>query len=107
MAFKLTKKESDRRTELVKDLLEKASDVENAVIAYNSILSDAKEFVEEVHGRLESEYDDKGDNWHEKSTKAEGAQSMIEEWSAIEVEELDNPTMDHAENLAALMEEAE
>lgn len=107
MAFKLTKAEEATRDEHVKKLSEAASEVENTIITYNSALEDAKNFIDEVKDRLQSEFDDKGDNWQEKSTKSEGVQSMIGEWESVDMEELDIPSMDHSEAIENLPVDAE
>lgn len=57
------------------------------VVPYNETVEAAGEFLAEVHGRLEDEYDDKSDRWRDSDAGSEAA-SMVNEWD-ISLDALD------------------
>lgn len=130
MAFKLSKEESDLRSDLVKQLndqhgeLEQAINdynsatgelrgpVEAAIAHYNEVLAKANSFCEQVCMRGEEEYEEKTEKWQE-SDAGESAQEWLSEWEQIDMDEieiewpdeLDMPDTTHSGELEALPDE--
>ena len=68
----LTKKQQKQQAELVEELREKEQavndafdELDSAVAEYNTTAADVSEFVNEVHGDMESHYNDRSEKWQE------------------------------------------
>ena len=100
MAFKLTKKEHDTLSEFARTVRAKADTVREALDDYNRTLDDVENFRQEIHDRLQGEYDDKSEKWQE-GEKAQAASDMISQWDKA-IEQLDDLELDHADTLEGL-----
>ena len=130
MAFKLTKQEDKQRQDIAERLQNAADEVskgveafnekmsqlfgehvEHLVVKYNEILTEAREFRDDIVGRFQEEFDDKSERWQEGDT-GQSCQELINEWQEIFVDDndfeilepelIDDPTKDleHANNLS-------
>jgi hypothetical protein len=132
MAFKLDKKDKERRDLLVDQLREAwgkiedavevynievsklRADVDKAVSDYNEVIEEARGFAEDVATQAESEYDDKSEKW-QQGEKGQSAAAWRDEWQGLEADALDASWPDdysiddpeHADKLEGLPEEAE
>ena len=132
MAWKLNKAELTRRNALYDEIMgagedllaavaayneamaEQAQKVQEALDAYNSALSDARDFRDEIVGDRDGDYQDKSEAWQE-GDKGQAVRTWIDEWEGAELdeveiefpEELEEPDLAHADALNDLPEEAE
>ncbi len=132
MAFKLTKDETGQRQELSRKLSEAAAKLSGAIDAfnagleqlkapveaaadeYNSLISDAREFAENIASQADADIGDKSDRWTE-SDRGQAAVQWRDEWQGISMDDvdvqypddIDPPDLDHSDNLEAMPECAE
>lgn len=115
MAFKLTKNEATTRDDFVARFemasaeLDQVRETTNEAIeallgplnekitAYNVILAEAKEYAEEIAARFQTEFDDKSEKWQE-SEKGVAVSEMIESWTNLDFEEVDDVAIDQIED---------
>lgn len=133
MAFKLTKtemKDRDEHIELLRALEERLRDsieaanvaiseavaTVNAEIAkYNEKLWEAAEFVQDIAGRADDEYNEKSERWQD-GDKGRAAADWLAQWRDMDIEpvppvEVDEQTIEetdigHADALAELAEDS-
>jgi uncharacterized protein YPO0396 len=124
MAFRLSKADMKRCDELVARLRECAerlvaaieaanAQIEQAVArvngdiaAYNEALAEAKNFGEQFVHRMRKEYNEKSDRWQEGDI-GQAVSGWIDEWEGLDLEEIDEvsvdpveePDMNHADEL--------
>lgn len=132
MAFKLDKKELERKAGLVEALNEQAGKLDDALAtynaeagllwdklqfeieAYNEIVAEARGFAEDIANAATEEYDNKSEKWQE-GERGQAASEWKDAWEnneldEIEVEKPEEITMDdpdHGAKLEQLPEEAE
>lgn len=81
-----------------------------AIDAYNAALSDAEQFKDEIAGEMDSYMDDRSDNWR-NGDAGQTYDSWKSEWEGFDatelgsIEEIEEPEMDHADNLEQLQHE--
>ncbi len=117
MAFKLTKDEEKKRTELIDRLRTELAKIEDqqkitqvaiddaigefqaVVEKYQEALEDAKGFCDDVAARFRDEFDDKSDAWKEsdKGQEAEQFVSVWEDASFEEVGDVEKPELEELE----------
>lgn len=131
MAFKLNKDEKARRDQLVKDLQEHVSKLEDAVnvyndetaklrapvetalAAYNEIAEQARGFAEDIANQADSDISDKSEKWQE-GERGQAATEWKDAWEGIDIsevevewpEDLTIEAPSHADDLEQLPEEA-
>jgi hypothetical protein len=97
MAFKLSKEEKSQKDDFVKRLREKRAEIEalneeddseDLVDDYNSIVQEAREFVEQVAGTLREAWDEKSENWQE-GDRGVAIGENIDLWESMTLEDLD------------------
>jgi hypothetical protein len=106
MAFKLNKAQQKRRDGLESALTENATNlervvenfneaiaaawekVEDAVSGYNDVLTEAREFRDEIVGAMQDEMSNKSEKWQE-SERASEVQSWVEEWEGAELDDVE------------------
>jgi hypothetical protein len=106
MPFKISKEELRTRTQLIEDLALAAADidqcvsvyndqvgglrtpVELAVTKYNELVSKARELCSEITQEAEQDLGDKSEKWLD-SERGIAAQSWVESWDGIELDDLD------------------
>jgi hypothetical protein len=106
MPFKISKEELRTRTQLIEDLALAAADidqcvsvyndqvgglrtpVELAVTKYNELVSKARELCSEIAQEAEQDLGDKSEKWLD-SERGIAAQSWVESWDGIELDDLD------------------
>jgi hypothetical protein len=116
MAFKLSKEENNQRDELVAKLEIAGTDIDAAVIlanatletlllpinekiaAYNEILAEAKELVEDVAARMQDEFENKSEAWQE-GEKGVAASAFITTWTDLDFEEVEEVEIELIEEL--------
>lgn len=127
MAFKLSKADLTKRSELAAELRKAAQDIaeraevahdavedlNEAISAYNATLADVQAFRDEHREAWQDEYDDKSEAWQE-GEKGEAVSSLISDWEALDLEELKPievpsaaPEVSHADDLEGLPSEVE
>lgn len=97
MPFKLDKKESKRRADLIERLQERESALEDAVnvfntgletlrealrsdiARYNEVISEARGFAEDIASQADSDFDEKSERWQE-GDKGQAASQWRSEW---------------------------
>lgn len=105
MSIKVTKQEQKEHAALAAALQEHSERVEQefasllvvlgavtaslnyAIKARNEVAKKAAAFAEGVHDRLSDEWDEKSERWQEGDAGQE-AQSLIEEWDSVTVDEI-------------------
>jgi hypothetical protein len=91
----------DERTEIAFAVCTAADAHSDAVNAYNDVMTEAKEFVEEVASRMREVYDGRSEKWQE-GDKGQSADAFIQTWedfSPDEESELDGNVADEFERL--------
>jgi hypothetical protein len=87
------------------------TEVTKAMTAFNTLIGEANEFIEEIHSRQESYSEDRADPWHESDageTYAEWAEAWEIELDTIELEkptgddDLEEPDFDQLEEFEGL-----
>jgi uncharacterized phage infection (PIP) family protein YhgE len=121
---KFAKADVARIAELVQDLQDKASQVTSAVeaanarvseandaiTAYNEVLSEVESFRDEMVGKMEDYVGERSEKWQE-SDAASSYQDWQSEWENIDIaevtpiEDITIPDMDHGSELEGLATE--
>ena len=124
MAFKLDKQEIARRDEIVVNLNEAATKLEDAIAvytdevnklrgpleesiaAYNEAVTAASGFAEDIASRADDEISDKSEKWQE-GERGEAATIWKDEWEGasfdeVEIEFPDDITLDELDHSATL-----
>jgi chromosome segregation ATPase len=108
---KLTKDQLAARDDLMKRLREAgehiapAIEAANAAIdAYNAILADVETWRDEIVGEMESYVEERSEKWHESDAASEYSdwKGEFEGLDASEIDALDIPETELADNLEAL-----
>lgn len=126
MAFKLSKDDCKIKDDWAEKLREQyaeivlrgeaaheaMSDLNDAINDYNATLADVQAFVDGIREAWQEEHDDKSEKWQE-GEKAEYALSLISDWEALDLSEVETfdlpsaPEAAHADALDALPSQAE
>lgn len=106
MSFRLTRKELDRRAEIVELLNDLSANIVEAVSvfnaqldalrepvtaaveAYNNALNDAREFAADMAVQADNDITDKSDRWH-GSERGQAAIAWRDEWQNLSLDDLD------------------
>jgi hypothetical protein len=106
MTFKLSAEQTRARDALAVRLEEERAKVDTAVTdfndaltiarntlqealdAYNGVLSEARFFAADVSQDWENDFEEKSERWQE-SEKGEGVREMIEAWQNVDLEDLE------------------
>lgn len=91
----------DERAEIAFAVCTAADAHSDAVNAYNDVMTEAKEFVEEVASRLREVYDNRSEKWQE-GDKGQSADAFIQTWESFspdEESELEGNVADEFERL--------
>lgn len=100
---KITNRDSQRKVELVKRLDGAYDAVVKAVEEYNSAVSDANGFRDDIANEIENSIDDKSERW-QQSDAAESYREWLAAWQE-EIEDMDVPDKDSLDTFRDLDEE--
>lgn len=102
---RLSKKQIAERGNIAGRLSAARVDVDAAIIKYNEVLYDARDFASTITADAQSHYDDKSDKWQE-GDRGTSYQDFINEWEGVELDDIDfDDVDDHAVKLEELPEE--
>lgn len=107
---KLSKEQKKLRAELVAELRNRAEAITTSVAAYNEVVEEVKEFVNDITTAIEDYMGERSDKWRE-GERAEVLESWKSEWESLDTEtiEVEQSTMNTelAEELENIPDKAE